>query len=226
MKSYGQFCPVAQAAEIVSERWTPLVLRELLCGSRRFNDIKRGVPTMSPSLLSRRLKTLQEHGVIEKVEAEGGTQYELTSSGEELRPVIEALGVWGERWVRTLPPEKLDPALLMWDVRRRVDVERLPTQRIVVSFELRGAPRGQRDWWLVLDRPDVDVCLFDPGHGVDLSVVTDVRTMTEIWLGDETFARAQRAGVLELEGPRRLRAALPRWLLRSSFAEVRPVGRR
>jgi len=220
MKTYGQFCPVAQASEVVTERWTPLVLRELLSGSRRFNELRRGVPVMSPTLLSRRLKDLQSAGVVERVEVDGGIEYRLTEAGEELRPVIEQLGIWGERWIRTLDPEHLDPALLMWDIRRRIDLDRVPKERVVVGFELRGGPKGQRDWWLVMDAGEVDLCLFDPGYEVDLEVMTDVRTLTEIWLGDVSVAAAQRAGNLRLEGPPRLRKAFGSWLLRSHFAGV------
>src|SRR5687767_10932777 len=164
MRSYGQFCPVAIAAETVTERWTPLVLRELLCGSTRFNDLRRGVPLMSPSLLSSRLRMLQRVGIVERREGENGTvHYHLTPAGEELRPLIEALGAWGQRWARgDVRPEHLDASLLMWDVHRNVEQERLPDQRVVVHFRLRGSNDGKSRFWLVLGAGEADLCLRDP----------------------------------------------------------------
>ena len=193
MRGYGQFCPVAQAAEVITEQWTPLVIRELLSGSHRFNDIQRGVPLMSPALLTKRLKTLELCGIIERRPlAGGGHEYHLTEAGEELRPWVELMGVWGQRWVRRpVTPEEADPALLMWDMRRRVNVERLPDKRIVVRFDFRGAPKGKRSWWLVLERPEPDLCLRDPGFGVALTVRTDAVSLASVWVGDLDLAGAK-----------------------------------
>lgn len=192
-RSYGQFCPVAQAAEVVAERWTPLVLRELLCGSRRFSDLHRGVPLMSVSLLTRRLRELERAGVIERRVSGRISEYRLTAAGEELRPVIEGLGVWGKRWLRRpLDPGYLDPDLLMWDMRRRIRTERLPSRRVTVQITVRLPSRANRYYWLVLDGTDVDICYKHPGFAVDLEVRADLETLTRVWLGDFPFENAER----------------------------------
>lgn len=231
MKGYGQFCPVAKACEIVAERWTPLVLRELLCGSVRFNELQRGVPLMSRTLLAQRLRELEDAGVVTSTpRAHGrGREYRLTSAGQELRPLIDALGRWGQRWAtRGLHPDDLDAELLAWDLHRRLNVDRLPLRRVVVRFDLRGVPRGQpgrKTWWLVLKRPDVDLCLKDPGYEVDLTVGADLAALTRVWLGAEGLNDALRTGRIELDGPRDLVRAFPGWLGLSAFAGVeRPAG--
>ncbi len=223
MRGYGQFCPVAQAAEVITERWTPLVIRELLSGSHRFNDIQRGVPLMSPALLTKRLKTLELCGIIERRSlAGGGHEYRLTRAGEELRPWVELMGVWGQRWVRRpVTPEEADPALLMWDMRRSINVDRLTDRRVVVRFDFRGAPKGKRSWWLVLDRPEPDLCLRDPGFGVDLTVYTDTVVMASVWVGDLDLAGAIRSRLIVLEGPSHLRRAFPSWLSLSPLTEIK-----
>ena len=223
MQGYGQFCPVAQAAKVLTERWTPLVIRELLSGGHRFNEIQRGVPLMSPSLLAKRLKTLELYGVIERrpLEGGGGHEYHLTQAGEELRPWVELMGVWSQRWVRRpVTPEDADPALLMWDMRRNINLERLPDERVVVRFEFRGAPKGKRSWWLVLERPETDLCLSDPGFGVDLTVHTEAVTMSSVWIGDLDLAGAIRSGLIVLQGPSHLRRAFAGWLSLSPFAVI------
>lgn len=190
-----------------------------MCGSRRFNDLRRGLPAMSPSLLSRRLKTLDESGIVRRRPGDSGQEYELTEAGRALQPVILELGHWGVRWLKQqLTREELDPALLMWDMRRRVDVEALPGERVVVHFRYHDAPRGMKRWWLVLDRPEVDLCLRDPGHDVDLNVGCDLRTMVQIWLGQRPMSAALRSGEMVLDGPLRLRRQLPGWLQLSLFA--------
>lgn len=215
--TYGQFCPVAMASEVLTERWTPLVLRELLCGSNRFNDLRRGVPLMSPSLLSKRLKTLERVGVVER----RGGKYVLTPAGEELRPIIEAMGVWGQRWARgDVAAKNHDASLLMWDVRRGIDVERLPMRRVVVHFHLRGSSDKKSRFWLVLEPGTVDLCLTDPGYEVDLHVEGHIRTMVDYWMGRIEFGDALRDGDLTVDGPGVLVRALPTWFTRSQFAPV------
>ncbi len=212
---------MAKAAEIVTERWTPLVIRELLMGSRRFNDLRRGVPLMSPSLLSDRLKALERAGIVRRERDGGHAEYHLTEAGEELRPIVEMLGVWGQRWVRTpMGDGDLDASLLMWDIRRRVRTQRIERGRVVVHFAFPSAPKGQKHWWLVLEPEESDLCLNDPGFGVDLEVETDVRTMTMVWMGDLTFDEVLRTGSLSVDGPPDLRGRLPDWLELSSFAGV------
>lgn len=223
MDSYRQFCPVAKAAEVVTRKWTPLVVRELLQGSHRFNDLKRGLPAISPSLLSRRLTELQEAGVVVRRLSEEGDhpEYHLTRAGEELRPIIESLGAWGKRWSRSeLSREDLDAGLLMWDLHRRISHDRLPERRVVVHFRFRDAPEEERDFWLVLDGDDVDLCLKDRGLDDDLRVVTDVGTLTSVWLGDAPLSRAVERRKVRLRGPEDLRRAFPGWLGLSLFAEV------
>jgi DNA-binding HxlR family transcriptional regulator len=225
-KGYGQFCPVSKAAEVLAERWTPLVIRELLCGCRRFNEIRRGVPLMSPSLLSQRLKELERAHVIEKQPAASGRgwEYDLTEAGEELRPIIEALGTWGQRWVEDWGDwEEYDPGLLMWDVRRRVDASKFPEDRkCLVEFELIGAPSKSRLWWLVIEGGDVDLCQKHPGYDVDLSVRGHLKAMTEIWLGRVDLASATRAGQVKFEGSPELARSFEEWYLLSITA---PAGR-
>jgi DNA-binding HxlR family transcriptional regulator len=222
---FGQFCPVAMASEVFAQRWTPIILRELFAGSHRFNEISRGMPLISRALLARRLRELEQHGVIASAPIEGarGREYRLTAAGEEFREVIDRLGEWGQRWTVRVDPKNLDAGFLMWNVRRRIAVDRLPSRRVVARFDFRGAPaqhRGPRTFWLILNKPDVDLCLEDPGHEVDLYVDADLTAMAQVWLGDETLQSALRSGAVELAGPRQLIRAFPSWLLLSRFADV------
>lgn len=230
MGIYGQFCPVALAAEVLTRRWTPLVVRELLCGSVRFNELRRGVPRMSPALLSRRLDELEAAGILVRTVDGNGDhpEYHLTRAGRELQPVIEAMGTWGRRWIRgDLQDENLDPDLLMWDMRRRIDRERAPEGRTVVHFVFRDPPRAQTDYWVVVEAEEVDLCIQDPGWGDDLTVRTDLATMTGVWMGHWPFAEALRRGDVQMRGPERLRRAFPGWLGLSLFAGVdRPEATR
>jgi DNA-binding HxlR family transcriptional regulator len=218
MRGYGQFCPVAQALEILGERWTLLVVRELLDGSHRFNEIHRGVPLMSPTLLSQRLRRLVRAGIVEH--GPHG-EYHLTAAGHELAPVVEGLGVWGVRWASDeIRAEHLDPANLVWDMRRRVDRDAVPDRRVVVELRFRGVTEGHTAWWLTVTRADVDVCLSDPGFGVDLVVDADLRTMIMVWMGDVTLAAALRAGAVAISGSPALARAFPGWLRLSVLAGV------
>lgn len=221
MKTYGQFCPVAKAAELLDERWTLLVLRELFAGSTHFNELRRGVPRMSPSLLSKRLKALVRAGVLDRFEDGDTVVYRLTPAGEELKPLIEALGAWGVRWIGELGDADYDPHLLLWDMHRRVDVQALPPGRTVIHFRFASLPADTRDWWLVL-APEgvVDVCDFDPGFGDDLVMESDLPTLVHVWRGDIDWSEALRSGAVRLQGPASLRRALPRWFQLSVFAAV------
>ena len=221
MSEYGQFCPVAKAMELLDERWTMIVIRELMLGSRSFNDIRRGVPRMSPALLSTRLQTLGRAGVIERHEGGGRVTYTLTPAGLELRPVIEAIGQWGTRWIPDLGDEELDPHLLMWDIHRRIDLEAVPQGRTVLRFTFRDIEGSGRDWWLVIKPEDgVDICDFDPGGEVAATVDTDLRTMTRLWRGDHGWPEVLRSGRLRLEASGPVRRAVPAWLKLSVFASV------
>ena len=215
MRSYGQFCPVAKAAEILAERWTLLVVRELLAGSHRFNELRRGVPLMSPTLLTKRLGELQRAGIVERrpLEVGRGFWYRLTPAGEELRPVVQLLGAWGDRWINhRIDPEDLDPALLMWDVRRRVDPAELPARKAVVRFGFRDARSGRRWWWLVVDGDEVDLCLTDPGRDVDLTVQASLRAMIRVWVGHLAIEDALSSGAVALDGSAELAHSFPRWI--------------
>jgi len=223
MPGYGQFCPVAQALELVGERWTLLVIRELLCGNYRFSELMHGVPLMSRSLLSQRLKTLEEAGLVERRarDKSSNLEYRLTQAGRELEPVVFALGGWGKRWIRNkLSAEELDPVLLMWDLRRRLDVERLPQARTIVMFWFRDLPAKRCRYWLRAERPEIELCLTNPGFEVALTVETTLSTMVDVWMGGMRPQDAVRKGEIELKGPTRLTRDFPSWLLLSQFADI------
>lgn len=222
---YHQFCPVSKALESLDERWTLLVVRELVMGSRRFNELRRGLPRMSPSLLSRRLQQLTRAGVVERRDVGTDVHYLLTPAGQELRPVLEALGVWGTRWIGNLGDEDLDPKLLLWDMHRHVDHAVVPGPRTVVHFRFPDVAVRLRDWWLVITADDVDVCDIDPGYDVDVTVTASLRGLVEVWRGDVTWTQALRSGTVDLHGPTTACRALPTWFTRSTFADVpRPRG--
>jgi DNA-binding HxlR family transcriptional regulator len=220
--SYGQFCPVAMAAEIVCSRWTALVVRELLCGTTRFNDLRRGVPLMSPSLLSKRLKELEEAGVIVTVPIgqAGAVEYRLTEAGEDLRTVVMSLGMWGQRWVESsLSLKNLDPSLLMWDMRRSLDPSPLPPRRVTINFIYPDAPAAKQSWWLVIDGKSVDLCSTNPGFEIDLYVRAALRAMTSVWMGLATVKGEIDAGHIELIGDKALGRSMQQWLGLSPFAK-------
>ncbi len=224
--SYNQFCPVAMASEILCTRWTLIVLRELACGSTRFNELRRGVPRMSPALLSKRLKELEAAGIVTRLKSAAGPDlydYRLTAAGQELRPIIDRVGVWGHKWIATKSSlENLDPNLLMWDIRRRIVPKSMPPhRRSTIQVILKDLPENKRNWWLVAGPGDgVDLCSVDPGFEVDLYLVTDLRTMTEIWMGYTTIGQAKKNEKLIVTGSRELEAGLEDWLGFSSFAKV------
>ncbi|MFG2249984.1 winged helix-turn-helix transcriptional regulator [Spirillospora sp. NPDC048823] len=222
--SYYQFCPVAKAMELLDERWTLLIIRELLSGSERFNEVRRGVPRMSPTLLSKRLNQLVRAGVVDKRVDGNDVRYVLTPAGEELRPVVEALAVWGVRWVGELGDRDLDPKLLMWDMRRGIDRGALPDGRTVVLFDFPDVPARDRRWWLVLTSGEADVCDADPGYEVSVTVTTGLRDMVQIWRGDIRWEDALRSGAVEVRGPEALRRSVSGWLGMSQFASVPRPG--
>lgn len=227
--SYKQFCPVAMAAEILCTRWTVVLLRELMAGSTRFNDLRRGVPRMSPALLSQRLKDLEAAGIVARtasVSDPGIFQYHLTVSGRELGPIIEAFGVWGQRRIEAdLSLKHLDVQLLMWDMRRNLNTTPMPRTRSVVQFVYPGLSAAQRSWWLIVDPEDgVDLCSVDPGFDVDLYVSVDLRTMTAIWMGLDTVRAAVGSERMMLTGNRQLASAMQVWLGLSPFAKEQKLA--
>jgi DNA-binding HxlR family transcriptional regulator len=219
---YGQFCPVAMAAEIVCSRWTALVLRELLCGSTRFNDLRRGVPLMSPSLLSKRLRELEEAGVIVVVPTRqpGIVEYKLTEAGQALRPVIMSLGVWGHHWVESSRSLKnLDPSLLMWDMRRHLDPTPLPPRRCTINFLYPEVKSPRQSWWLVVDGGTVDLCSTNPGFDIDLYVQASLHAMTQVWMGLSDVQKEIEEGRIELIGDKSVADSMQHWLGLSPFAK-------
>ncbi|HSN20895.1 MAG TPA: helix-turn-helix domain-containing protein, partial [Usitatibacter sp.] len=229
MKGFGQFCPVAVAAEVFSARWTPVILRELLAGTDRFNDLHRGIPLISRALLARRLLELERAGVVRREPLRGarGHRYALTPAGEEFRAVIESLGAWGQRWTVRVERRNLDAGFLMWNVRRRIALERLPRGRTVARFAFTGVPaarRGPKVFWLLLQPGQADLCVEDPGFEVDLYVEADLASFARVWLGDVALEAAIRSGEVRLAGPAELRRAFPSWLLLSRFAAVPRPG--
>ena len=222
--SYNQFCPVAMAAEILCTRWTLVLLRELVAGSTRFNELRRGVPRMSPALLSKRLKDLEAAGVVSRSQMPGDPEayrYTLTAAGKDLAQVVEAIGAWGQKWVTTQSSlEKLDVNLLMWDIRRGIKPTPMPPRRRTIQVIFSDLPEVRRNWWLVVEPgEEVDLCSVDPGFDVDLYLVTDLRTMTEIWMGYTAIGQAKASDKLVITGSRELEANLQSWFRLSPFAK-------
>ena len=225
MKKFGQFCPLAQASQLLCERWTLLVVRELVAGSTRFSELKKGVPLMSPTLLSTRLKQLSDAGVITKSGAGAKTVYQLTQAGRELTPIVQLLGAWGHRWVQTsLVVEDLDASLLMWDMRRSVNPDVFPAHRIVLQFEYPDASKGATDWWLVSENGDVELCLNEPGDEVDIVIKSALATMTAVWTCQVTFNEAVRQGEIEVFGDEKLVKKLQDWLQSSALSRLGSLG--
>lgn len=221
MSTYGQFCPVALGSEIFAERWTPLLLRELLLGARRFNEIHRGVPRISRNLLVQRLASLEHSGIVERrAVAEGrGHEYSLTQAGRELSGVIEALGIWGYKWAsKDLTSEHLDPDFLMWALRRRMRIESLPDHRVVIFVRFRRDTKHQ--YWLVLNRTEVDLCLFDPGYEVNLEMHAELEALARVYLGHLPLVQAMKSGRIEVSGASHYRRGLCNWIGITSFAKA------
>jgi DNA-binding HxlR family transcriptional regulator len=220
MPRYNQYCPVARATEIVADRWTPLIVRELLAGSRHFNEIERGLPGISRSLLAARLRHLGRNGVVERRVGPrpAVVEYVLTPAGEELRAVLEHFGAWGVRWAFQEPrADELDPALLLWKVHQRIRRAALPDRRTTVEFEFTG--RNARRLWLVMDRRDISVCLKPPGFPADVVVRADLLLFYRVWLGALDWSAAVRSGGLSVEGPGVLVRALPGFFLWSPMSK-------
>jgi DNA-binding HxlR family transcriptional regulator len=223
-KSYFQFCPVARAAEIVASRWTPILLRELLAGNTRFNDLRIGMAKMSPSLLSKRLLELEDAGIIRKRKATSGKGFEyiVTPIGRELTPFVMALGVWGQKYViKELAKHELDPGLLMWDIHRRIDVTCFPEKGIFVAeFHLSDAPVARRTWWIVIKDRTAELCIQPPGFDSDFEVESCVRTLTDIWRGALSIDAARKKTQLHLKGETKYVRTFKKWFLLSPFVSA------
>ena len=221
MPDYGSFCPIALANSVVGDRWTPLILRELVIGSTRFNDIARGLPGISRSLLVQRLKHLERNGVIEAWPLPNGrgSEYHLTAAGKDLEPVLMALGRWAIEWrFDELRPHEVDAVTLMWWMHRRVDTSNLPDERVVVQFD--HTDPDQITLWLVLDRGEASVCLQHPGFESDVLVIASTPALAEVFQGFVRWNDAVKAGDVVVDGPRHLLRALPRWFLWSPLADA------
>jgi DNA-binding HxlR family transcriptional regulator len=224
LKSYGQFCPVAKAAELFCERWTALILRDLAGGAERYSELQRGIPLASPTLLSRRLKQLEAEGVVERRRAANGRSwtYHLTPAGAEFAPIVEALGVWGQRWSRReLADHEVDLGLLVWAIEKGAKPDAFGARRAIVRVNFTDQPPNKRLWWFVNDDGRCQLCLDDPGFDIDLYVDVTLRDMIYIWRGDLSLSQALQSGRLEAHGTARARKALPRWLGIVSIAHVK-----
>ncbi len=217
-KSYGQHCPVARAAEAMCERWTPLILREMMSGSCHFNEISRGVPLMSRALLIKRLKEMESAGIITRQEKETGqgSVYLLTPAGEALRPVIDAMGVWAQQWTSDrLTTDQLDDELFMWAMRRGFNLDAMPNQKIVLQFDLRGIVkrrRKERSYWIIIEQRQVDVCIQDPGFAIDVLIAADLSALVHVVMGYESLNKALKEKTVSFEGDRHWVSQLPTWL--------------
>lgn len=223
MKSYGQFCPIAKAAEIFCERWTPLIIRDLAAGASRFSELKRGVPLMSQTLLSKRLKELESEGIVERRRAPGSSRwtYHLTPAGEEFAPIVLELGVWGQRWSRRqLEDGEIDLGLLLWALERGANPDAFGTGRSVVRLEFPDQPANKRLWWFVNDAGKCQLCVEEPGFDVDLYLRATLRDMIYIWRGDLPVDRALDNGRLEALGDAGMRRHLKDWLGIAVIAHV------
>ena len=219
-RGYGQYCPLSLASELLCQRWTILVISRVLMGCTRFNQIQRGLPQLSPTLLARRLEELEAAGVLEAKPSSHGNwkEYSLTPAGQDLAPLIDGLAVWGQNWARDMELEDLDPAFLVWSMHTRLDAARLPPGRTNIAFEFSGAPPNCRKFWLVCTDGDVEMCLKDPGHEVSIRVRSDLRVFIETWRGFRDLRSEIAGGRIVLIGPRRLREQFPDWLLLHSHA--------
>lgn len=211
---YGQYCPITRAVEVLGERWTMLIVRDLLCGSTRFNELARGNPRLSRTLLSKRLRRLEQAGIVDHLD----DQYLLTEAGEALRPIVMGLGEWGARYQFGDPREsELDPDLLMWWVHSRLDFSAFPDRRLVFEFRFRGI----RDrFWIMRDMQGPSVCLHDPGFGIDATVESELATMYEVWLGRRDLTEAMRSGEIEIQGPPAIARRVPQAMLLSPIADA------
>ena len=223
MKGYGQFCPMAKATELIGEKWTLLILRELLLGTTRFNDFQRAMSRMSPTLLAKRLRTLEESGIIirKKLSGQKGYEYRLTAAGKELSPLLEMLAVWGMCWARgQLTDDELDVEFLMRDLQRRLQTEHLPDGETAICL-IFDELTEHKTWWLLVDGDVVDLCTEDPGKDVDLYVNSSVRTIVQVWEGDLDMRTALRKGSIKAHGSRHFIRTMPDWFGVCLYKEVR-----
>ena len=225
MADYGQFCPVAKASDIVGERWTVLILRELFLGTTRYNEFLRGLSRISPTLLSKRLKTLEEKGLIVKKRPSGqkSHEYYLTACGRELEPLIEQLAVWGMRWARgQLTDDELDVEFLMRDLQRRLQTDSLPDGETVLCFTF-SELETYKTWWMIAAKDEVDLCTENPGKEVDLYINSTVRDLVKVWRGDLRLKKALREKLVRASGNTHLKRSMPDWFGVCLYADIKPA---
>jgi len=225
MTGYGQFCPVSKATEIIGEKWTLLILRELLLGTTRFNEFQRSLSRISPTLLTKRLKHLEEKGILirRKLSGQKGYEYRLTAAGKEFGPMMDLLAEWGMRWARgQMSDDELDVEFLMWEIQRRLQTQDLPDGETVICLTFDELTK-HKTWWLIVDNDSVDLCTEDPGKDVDLYLTSDVRTLAEVWGGDLDLRKALRADRIRAHGLRHLIRTMPEWFGLCPVAHVRPA---
>jgi len=222
---YHQFCPVAKASELLGERWTFLIIRELLMGARRFSELQRGMAQISPTVLTKRLNELAANGLIvrKRITGQKGSEYFLTQAGQELAPVLKALGEWGMKWARgRMADSDLDVELLMLYLNRSINPDKLIGDETVIRFSFSDL-KHLRNWWLVVKGHEIDICLKDPGKEIDVRFDVDLRTMISIWMGDCTYRSAVRSGKLRLSGQQALTRSVTEWMSNSSYASTAPA---
>ena len=222
---FGQFCPIALASEVLTQRWMLLIIHQLMDSSTRFNDIRRGVPKISATLLKQRLEALEYAEIVEKspIADTGNYEYFLTPAGKELKEILLGIGTWGQRWARDIEDQDLDPGWLVWNMHRRLDTNEMPAGRTVIHLEFTDANRRERFFWLVVNDDKVDVCLKYPGFSPDIKVTSTVRVMAEVWKGCRSIGDELAKGSIELEGHSSLRKGFPSWLLLSPVAHVKSM---
>jgi len=223
---YGQFCPIAKATEILGEKWTILIVRELIMGGRRFNELQRGLSLISPTLLSKRLDSLAQHGLVlkKKIPGQKGYEYFPTESCRELLPIIRSMGEWGMRWARSnLSEDDYDVELLMLYLKRSIVPEKLVGNETVIRFKFTDIDEFP-DWWLVVTGDKLDLCVNDPGKDVDVYFTSSVKTMADIWMGENSYRKAMGAGTLTVVGNKALTRNITSWMANSIFADLPPAN--
>ena len=220
--TYGQYCPVSLASEVLGERWTILIIFALCDGSSRFNALQRALPRISASTLAQRLRSLEEARVISKQESieRGTVEYQLTDAGEDLVPIVKEMGRWGQRWARDLEVEDLDPRHLIWSVHLRMNIEAMPSGRTTIQFEFTDLRQIERYYWIVVHGRKVDVCLKHPGHEPDVCVASEIHRFVDAWRGFRSLEHEVKSGRIKVAGPPEMRKAFTSWLLLSAVAHV------